>query len=130
MQVRLDDIVVGKKRIRKSSGDITQLMESLRKHGLLNPITVTEAMELIAGFRRFEAASRLGWESIDVHMISNLDDVEKCEIEIDENLHRRNFTTDELAEAYDRLKKLKNPGFFKRIWSAVMRFFRKLFRIK
>ncbi len=52
---------------------------------------------------------------------------EKLELEIEENLHRRNLTADELAEGYKRLDKLKNPGFLRRLFRAIANFFRRVF---
>jgi ParB family chromosome partitioning protein len=35
-----------------------------------------------------------------------------------------------VAEATKKLYRLKNPGFFRRVLNAIVRFFKKLFRIK
>lgn len=129
MKVAIDQIFL-KKRVRKNLGDLSQLMLSLKKHGLMNPIVITHENELIAGHRRFESAKRLGWPDIDVTIISEPTAIEKLELELDENIHRRNLSPDELADGYTRLDKMKNPGLFKRIWRAIVRFFKKLFRIK
>ena len=58
------DSVIVKKRIRRHLGDIEALMESLKKYGQLSPIIIDRGYELIAGFRRLEAAKRLGWKVI------------------------------------------------------------------
>ena len=47
--------------------DLVQLQASLAESGLLQPITVRAAgdhFELVAGERRFRAATRLGWKAI------------------------------------------------------------------
>ena len=62
MKVLIDDIII-KRRIRNSLGDLTYLMESIGKYGLLNPITVTDNLELIAGYRRLQACKALGWKA-------------------------------------------------------------------
>ncbi len=126
MQLPIDDIVV-RRRVRSSLGDLTPLMESLRRHGLMNPIVINSQNELIAGQRRLEAARRLGWTSVTVRVMDKMDSAELLEMELDENLHRKSLSTEELAEAHTRLERLRNPGLLKRIFRAVIRFFQRLF---
>ena len=129
MKAPINDIIL-KKRVRKNLGDLSQLMLSMKKYGLMNPIVITTKNELIAGHRRYESAKRLGWSEIDVSIINEPDDIGKLELELDENVHRRNLSPDELADGYARLNKLKNPGFFRKIWRAIVRFFKRLFKRK
>ncbi|MBN1646878.1 MAG: ParB N-terminal domain-containing protein [Spirochaetales bacterium] len=129
MKVAIDEIHL-KKRVRKNLGDLSQLMLSMKNHGLMNPIVITNKYELIAGHRRYESAKRLGWVEIEARIIAEPSKIEKLELELDENVHRRNLSPDELADGYTRLNKLKNPGIFVRIWRAIVRFFKRLFRIK
>lgn len=126
MQMRIDEIIV-RKRVRKDLGDVSQLMESMKNHGLMNPIVVTSEKELIAGHRRLDSAKRLGWKTIEVQVISKPSDYDKLEMEIDENVYRKNLTADELADGYTRLERLKNPGILWRLWKALTAFFRRLF---
>ncbi len=127
MELPIGDIIE-EKRIRQSLGDLSELMKSMRQHGLINPILVDEKNRLIAGGRRLEAARRMGWSSIEVTVIPRPTDTEALEMEIDENIHRKSLTPDELADACDRLRKLKNPGIFRRVWRKIRDFFKKLFR--
>lgn len=131
MQVNIEEIVI-KKRIRKNLGDLNILAESLKKHGLMNPITLTTSKELIAGERRLQAAKLLGWTEIEAVLLDEDDctDVSKLEMEIEENIQRKSLQSDELTDAYLRLEKLRNPGFFRRIWNAIVNFFKRLFGIK
>ena len=126
MEMRINDIVV-KKRIRQNIGDISRLMESIRKHGLLNPVVVTRKGELIAGERRLESVKRLGWQSVPIHVVDNPSSIERLEIELDENIYRRSLSPDELADGFARIDKLKNPGFFRRIWLFIVSLWKKLF---
>jgi ParB family chromosome partitioning protein len=126
MQRRIEEIII-RKRIRKNLGDLNSLMESMKRFGLLNPVTITRENVLIAGHRRLESAKRLGWETIAVRITDGDDQSRQLEMEIEENTHRKNLTTDELAEGYIRLDKLKHPGFFRRVWLAIVNFFRKIF---
>lgn len=127
MLVDINQIQVSK-RIRKDVGDLTPLMDSLRRYGLLNPITITKDYKLIAGQRRLESAKLLGWTTIDAVVVDIKDPVARLEIELEENTQRSNFTELELLEGYKQLEKLRNPGFFRRIWNAILSFFRKLFK--
>jgi ParB family chromosome partitioning protein len=119
-----------KKRIRKDLGDLQPLMKSLRDYGLMNPVVVNRRFELIAGYRRLESARRLGWETIEATVLEMSDKLPMLELEIEENVQRRDFSREELAEALKRLEKLRNPGFFKRIWQGVKRFCERLLAIK
>ena len=126
MQIELDQVII-RKRVRKNLGDLSSLMESMRKHGLLNPIVINNRNELVAGHRRTESARRLGWITIEARIVDNDEDVDLVEMEIEENTQRKNLTTDELAEAYLRLDRMRHPSLFTRIWRAIVRFFRRLF---
>lgn len=125
MLVQIDSIKV-KRRVRKDLGNLEDLKDSLRVYGLLNPITLTQKYELIAGERRLEAATQLGWTSINATIINNLSDVDKLEMEIEENNQRKAFTDGELMEGYKRLQRLRNPGFFYRIYLFFKRLFQKI----
>lgn len=126
VQIGLGDVLI-RKRIRKNLGDLTLLMDSMRRHGLLNPIVITRDRELVAGHRRLEAARRLGWHRITASVIDTKQETSLLEVEIDENTQRKNLSTDELADAYVRLDRLKNPGFFTKIWRAIVRLLRRVF---
>jgi len=129
MQIALEDIKV-KRRVRQKPGDIESLMDSMRRYGLLNPITVNSRYALIAGERRLEAAKRLGWHTINAVVLDSTDRISELEIEIEENTQRSNFTESELMSAYARLEKLRNPNIFVRIWRAIVGFFKSLFAPK
>ncbi|AEE17157.1 ParB N-terminal domain-containing protein [Treponema brennaborense] len=126
MQVNIENIIVHK-RVRKDLGNLEPLKDSLKRYGLLNPITITTKNELIAGQRRLEAAKQLGWTSINAIIIDDIDDVMKLEMELEENTQRSDFSDMELLEGYEQLEKLRNPGFFRRIWNALKAFFARIF---
>lgn len=123
--IELEKIKI-KNRVRRDLGDIKPLMESMKHHGLLNPIVVSREYELIAGQRRYEAARRLGWTAIQCRVIDNRDRISMLEIEIEENTARKDFSSDEMADALLRLDKLKNPGWLVRFGVAIRRFFHRI----
>ena len=122
MLVNVDNIKI-KKRVRKDMGDLDSLKESLRLYGLLNPITINERYELIAGHRRLEAAKALGWTIIDAQVVSVSDKITLLEMELEENTQRADFSQEELIAGYTELEKLKNPSFIRRIFNWVANFF-------
>lgn len=125
MLVPIKDIKI-KKRVRKDLGNLDDLKDSLRMYGLLNPITLNRKYELIAGERRLQAATQLGWTNINANIIDNLSEIEELELELEENNQRKEFTDVELLEGYKRLEKLRNPGFFYKIWLFIKNLFTKI----
>ncbi|MFM8578210.1 MAG: ParB/RepB/Spo0J family partition protein, partial [Planctomycetaceae bacterium] len=82
--------------------DIVELSESLREHGLVQPIVVRplgDRFQLIAGQRRLEAARRLGWSKVPVRVLE-VDDRQMAEIAIVENLQRRDLDPLEKASSF------------------------------
>ena len=129
MQIPVADIIV-KKRIRQEMGDIESLAESLKRYGQISPIVVSRKNVLIAGGRRLEAARHLGWRTINAVVSDSSGELERLELEVEENIQRRDFSMDEVAEATKKIYRLQNPGFFRRLLNAVIRFFKRLFRIE
>ncbi|MCI1209880.1 MAG: ParB N-terminal domain-containing protein [Treponema sp.] len=127
MLVNISEITV-KRRVRKDLGDLEALKDSLRRYGLLNPITLNSKYELIAGERRLEAAKAIGWTSINASIIDNASPAVQLEMEIEENNQRKIFTDAELLEGYRRLDRLNHPNIFVRIWNAIKTFFLRIRR--
>ena len=125
MLVHIEKIKV-KKRVRKDLGNLSDLKDSLRTYGLLNPITINSKYELIAGERRLTAAKEIGWTNINANVVDNLTEIEQLEMEIEENNQRKEFTEEELLEGYKRLEKLRHPGFFYKIYLFFKRLFEKI----
>lgn len=87
--------------------DLADLESSLRVSGLLQPITVRPApngtgYELIAGERRFRAATRLGWNEIPA-IVRETDDRTLLTLAMVENLQRADLDPIEEADGYHRL---------------------------
>ena len=122
MLIDIDQIKI-KNRVRKDLSDLDNLKDSLKRYGLLNPITVTADYNLIAGHRRLEAAKQLGWTTINAIVVPVDDEVTKLEMELEENTQRKDFTDAELLEGYKRLEKLRNPSFFQKLWRKIKDFF-------
>jgi len=104
------------KRIRKDYGDIEGLAQSIKEHGLLQPIVITPDGTLIAGERRLEAVKLLGWTEIKTCITTVLDREEQLLCEIAENEKRKEFTPSERVaygkelEQIQTLKAKNNQG--------------------
>ena len=82
--------------------DLVELANSLREHGLVQPIVVRahgDRYQLIAGQRRLFAARRLGWGMVPVRILE-VDDRQMSEIAIVENLQRRDLDPLEKAASF------------------------------
>jgi ParB family chromosome partitioning protein len=107
-QLRLDQIVPNPKQPRRefSESELQELQLSLQTSGLLQPIAVRPRgdgrFELIAGERRFRAASRLGWTTIPA-VIRDVSDEQLLSLALVENLQREDLNPIEEAQGYRQL---------------------------
>lgn len=93
-----------------SSESISELAQTLREEGLLQPIIVREdgeEYEIIAGERRFRAAQSLGWEKIPA-IVNNLSDQQTASLALIENLQREDLNPIDEATAYENLMELNS----------------------
>lgn len=87
-------------RDRTDFGDLDELSEGIRKFGLIHPPTVTrrgDEIVLVAGERRCRAMQLLGMLEVPVLFREEMTDAEIAELEIMENLQRKEFTWQETA---------------------------------
>jgi DNA methylase/ParB-like nuclease domain len=107
--IKISDIIVGT-RHRRDLGDISALATSIATIGLLQPPAITPDGNLVAGMRRLEAVKHLGWTSIPVHVVNNMDEaLQAIRGERDEDIQRKSFSVTEcvsLGRELERLEKL------------------------
>ena len=72
-------------------------MNSIKLHGLLHPIVITDKNDLICGKRRIEACRKLCLVEIEANIVS-LEAFSFSEAEADENIVRKPFTVEEIAQ--------------------------------
>ncbi len=96
-------------RTRFEQGALDELTASIREHGILQPVLLrpiddTNRYQLVAGERRWRAATAAGLATIPA-LIEELDDDTALEIAIIENLQREDLSPLEEAVMYDRMVK-------------------------
>ncbi|MCK5902243.1 MAG: ParB N-terminal domain-containing protein [Cocleimonas sp.] len=81
--------------------NVETLKKSIENIGLINPLTVNQHNELLAGARRFQALSELQWTETPVHVVDR-DLLAQELISIDENLVRSPLNKLELEQCLNR----------------------------
>lgn len=97
-------------RVKFNEDAIIELSESIREHGIIQPIIVRpigDKYEIIAGERRYKASILAGKDSIPA-IITDLNDKDSAEIALIENVQRKNLTPIEEAVSY---KKILDMGY-------------------
>jgi ParB family transcriptional regulator, chromosome partitioning protein len=105
----IDKIVpqTGQPRRHFDTAKLDELAQSLKDHGLLEPLVVrrrpgTDQFELIAGERRWRAAQRAGIKAVLV-VVRDVSAHDAFELALVENVQREDLDPIEFAEALDRL---------------------------
>lgn len=105
LNLKIDKIVTNNNQPRKyfDNGKMSELKDSIKNSGLLQPITVRKISngkyEIVAGERRYRACRELGMESIPV-IEMNVGDARGYELSVLENIQRENLNPIEEAESY------------------------------
>lgn len=110
--VKLSDILC-EDRAREDLGDIDSLVASIKDKGVIQPITITSDGKLLAGGRRYTAATLCGLETIPAIIREDVSEVDAKEIELIENIYRKDFTWQErvkLTAEIDALYRAKDPN--------------------
>ncbi|NLT71601.1 MAG: ParB/RepB/Spo0J family partition protein [Verrucomicrobiaceae bacterium] len=109
LRVALDQVVPSPLQPRKRFHDehLNELVESIREHGLIQPLVVRSVngrYELIAGERRWRASTMLKLPEVPV-ILREASDRDVLEMALIENLQREDLDPLEEAEAYARLSR-------------------------
>lgn len=112
VELPLEDVLPNRfqPRIKFSEDAINELCESIKEHGVIQPIVVRpvgDRYEIIAGERRFKASTLAGLQTIPA-IIINLNDKDSAEVALIENVQRQDLTPIEEAISY---KKILDMGY-------------------
>lgn len=84
-----------------------ELKDSIKQRGIIQPISVRRLdngrFQIVAGERRFRAATELKLKKIPVYIMDVVSDEDTLEISLIENVQRENLNPIELAKGYQRL---------------------------
>lgn len=107
MKIPLSQIIIGDRQ-RQDMGDISELADSIRRLGQIHSIGVrAEDNMLIWGMRRFLACKRLGMWEIEATVRTGLTEEMAQEIELEEDIKRKNRSWQEECMAVAKLYRLK-----------------------
>ncbi|HWH53681.1 MAG TPA: ParB/RepB/Spo0J family partition protein [Gemmatimonadaceae bacterium] len=114
IQIPLEQLRVASSNTRKDTeagqedSSVSGLAQSIREHGLLNPITVKRdrsgAYAIVAGQRRFLACKALGMDTISAIVRENVTETGAVALSLIENVQRADMHPLDKAEAYRELR--------------------------
>ncbi len=110
MTIETSKFFVGKTNVRKSPGDVGDLVDSIKEKGILEPVLarpIGGRYELVVGSRRFEAAKIAGLKKLPA-IIRPMTDEEAIIVSLVENIQRRDVEPEEEYDAIMALRKA-NP---------------------
>ena len=110
--VATDSIWIDRENRQRKVITIDDLIPSVAKHGILQPILINADHKLMAGERRLTTALHLGLTEVPVRFFENLSEIEQQLVELEENMRRRDLTWQETCLAVlsiDRLHKVEDP---------------------
>lgn len=94
-------------RVDDDPEQLTELAKSIAELGVLQPLVVCprgRTFEVVAGRRRLAAARQAGLDEVPC-IVRELDEDDRLNVAISENLHRRNLSAIELALGYAEMKR-------------------------
>lgn len=111
--IDINNLEISSLNVRELNDDnsLTELVNNIKEHGLLNPLTVkfnniTNKYNIIAGLRRFHAIQKLEYKNVQCNIIN--DDTNEKELiilSLTENIHRENMLLSDRVKTYKKLEK-------------------------
>lgn len=108
VRIPVSEIVINPKQPRKDFNEtaLQELAESLKRHDVIQPLTVSKLSngkyQLVAGERRWRASQIAGLKDVPVY-VRQSNDKELLELALLENLQRENLNPMEIAFSYQRM---------------------------
>ena len=114
LELPLEELDISSANVRRDVGDISELADSIREQGILEPLIVRPTTdgryEVIIGSRRLAAAKQVGLSLVPV-IVQEISDSQAVVRSLVENLQRGDLTLEERVEAYKRLQELSPSEF-------------------
>lgn len=94
---------------RKNLGDLTELVESIKTHGVMQNLTVMVHPEVegkyraLIGHRRLAAAKQAGLEEVPCTVVTEISHSEQVVIMLEENMQRNDLTVYEQAQGFQMM---------------------------
>ena len=112
VEISLEEIIPNRfqPRLTFDMDALNYLERTIKENGIIQPLVVRKVQdkyEIIAGERRFKAASMIGMRKVPC-IVMNLSDGESAEVAIVENIQRKEMTPLEEAKSF---KKLLDKGY-------------------
>jgi len=112
IDISVEDIIPNRfqPRLTFDTEALNELANSIREHGIIQPLVVRrvqDKFEIIAGERRYKAASLIGMKKVPC-IIMDLNDNESAEVAVIENIQRKEMSPLEEAKSF---KKLLDKGY-------------------
>lgn len=110
-EILINDIdIIENHRVQIQDSTIAQLMQSIKQHGLEQPIGVSlnkkNKYDLVFGNRRLLACQKLGWSKITASVYEGMELKQLLILNVTENIQRVNPSFAEIGRAIEKLNKL------------------------
>ena len=106
LSIPIEDITTDPKQPRHDLGDLQGLQASIAEYGIVQPLVVSpqgkEKYLIIAGERRYTAARTLGLSTVPA-IVRTIEEHQRLELQLVENIQRKDLNPIEEAESYQRL---------------------------
>lgn len=106
LEIPVEDVVVSPINVRQDVGDVSELSDSIRSQGILEPLvarrTAAGNYEVIIGARRLTAARQIGLPSVPV-IVQDISDSDAIVRSLMENIQRGDLSLEERVQAFKRL---------------------------
>ena len=114
LEVSIDQLSVSPINVRRDIGDVSELADSIREQGILEPLvgrpTSEDRYEIIIGARRLTAAQQIGLSTVPM-IVQDISDADAIVRSLVENLQRGDLSLEERVEAYKRLQEIDPTRF-------------------
>ena len=114
LEVPIDELVPSPINVRRDVGDVSELADSVREQGILEPLvvrpTVNGKYEVIIGSRRLAASKIVGLSLVPV-IVQDISDADAIVRSLVENLQRGDLPLEDRVEAYKSLQQMDADRF-------------------